>query len=83
METKLPRNISGVFFRAERDGKWENICFEELTEEEQNRVMEGRSGEWLASLCKHLASELLALAVFTGITKNEDAINEHEDDPAT
>lgn len=25
------RNLDGVYFRVERDGKWENVCFTSIT----------------------------------------------------
>lgn len=27
----MQRNLDGVYFRVERDGKWQNICFSDLT----------------------------------------------------
>ena len=51
----MNRNLDGCYFRIERDGKWQSICFSDLTPEEMDRVMEGRGEKWLRSLCKHLA----------------------------
>ena len=57
MEPKeLKRNLDGVYFRVLRDGKWDNICFSDLTQEEMETVMEGRDGDWLKSLCIRLGS---------------------------
>lgn len=39
----------------ERDGKWQNICFSDLTREEQKQMLENKSEKWLKSLCFHLA----------------------------
>ena len=50
----MNRNLDGVYFRIKRDDKWQNICFSDLTEEEMEKVMEGRPEEWLRSLCKIL-----------------------------
>ena len=33
------RNLDTCYFRAKRDGKWENLCFTDLTEEEQKEVL--------------------------------------------
>lgn len=52
------RNMDGVYFRVERDGKWENICFTDLTDEERRKACEGRSNEWLESLIRYLADLL-------------------------
>lgn len=51
-EEVMRRNLDGTFFRI---GK-ENICFSDLSEFEQDAVLEDRSIEWLKNLCKHLAS---------------------------
>lgn len=52
----MNRDIDGVYFRIERDGEFQNLCFSDLTTEERRKVMEGRSNEWLKSLCEYLGS---------------------------
>ena len=47
MPNEKKRNLDGCYFRVQRDGKWESICFSDLTEEERNGVLEGRNEEWL------------------------------------
>ena len=47
----MRRNLDGVYFRLGT----ENICFSDLSEEQQEEVMNNRSEEWLKSLCKRLA----------------------------
>lgn len=44
----IKRNLDGYYFRI---GK-ENICFSDLTEEQQDQIMETRSEEWLKAMCK-------------------------------
>ena len=51
----MNRELDGVQFRVQRAGKWQSICFSDLTEEEREKVCEGRSAEWLKSLAYHLA----------------------------
>jgi hypothetical protein len=41
-----------------RDGKWQNICFSDLTEEEMTEVMSGRTESWLKSLCVTLGKRI-------------------------
>lgn len=57
---KTKRNLSGIYFRVknEETGKFENVVFEDLSEEQQDEVMNGRSEEWLKSLAKGLANTL-------------------------
>jgi len=53
----IKRQLDGVYFRI---GK-ENICFSDLTEEQQDNIMKNRSEEWLKSMCKHLAKTIREL----------------------
>lgn len=56
---KTARNLSGIYFRHKtEEGKWDNAVFEDLEEEEQDKVMEGRGEEWLKSLAKQLANTI-------------------------
>ena len=52
------RNLDGVYFRCQRNGKWDNICFSDLTEEEMEIVMAGRDEKWLKNLCKILGTTI-------------------------
>lgn len=58
------RDMDGVYFRVKRNGKWEVICFSDLTNDEQEKMMEGRSIEWLKSMVKILADNLYAAGEF-------------------
>lgn len=55
------RDLDGCYFRVERNGKWKNICFSDLTEQERSKVIAGRSEQWLSSLVEHLATRLRAI----------------------
>ena len=52
------RNLDGVYFRVERDGKWGNICFSDLSEIERIEVMKDRDANWLKSMCLILSSTI-------------------------
>jgi hypothetical protein len=54
----MNRNLDGVYFRIKRDGSWQNICFSDLTEQEMDDVMEGRTKEWLYNMCKILGQTI-------------------------
>lgn len=56
---KNKRN-SGVYFRSKNTetDKFDNIVFEDLSLEEQNKVMEGRDVKWLKLLARQLANAL-------------------------
>jgi hypothetical protein len=52
------RNLDGVYFRVHRNGKWQNICFSDLTEEEKDKMLESKNSQWLRNLCKALGSTI-------------------------
>lgn len=57
---KTKRNLSGIYFRAknEETGKFDNVVFEDLTEQQQDEMMNNRSEEWLKSLAQNLANTI-------------------------
>ena len=63
----MNRNLDGCYFRVNRDGKQQNICFSDLTVDERNSVMDGRNPEWLKSLCQHLADQLVLIGEQFGL----------------
>jgi hypothetical protein len=54
---KTKRKISGYFFRVKNieTGNIDTRTFEDLTEEQQDEILNGRSVEWLKSMVKGLA----------------------------
>ena len=54
----MDRNLDGYFFRVCRNGRWESVCFSDLTEEQMNDVLKDRSDKWLKSLCIGLGMTL-------------------------
>ena len=54
----MDRNLDGVYFRVKRGNKWDSVCFSDLTEEQMDEVLQGRSVEWLKSLCKILGQTM-------------------------
>ena len=58
------RNLDGVYFRIKRQDDVYNLCFTDLTEQEQDDIMEGRSEEWLKSLCKILSNTIRTIGEY-------------------
>ena len=58
MEYPVGRDLDGIYFRVNRNGKWRSICFSDLTAEEKQSVMDRRDSEWLQRLAVHLADVL-------------------------
>ena len=54
----MNRNLDGIYFRVERDGKWENACFSDLTQDEMENVMKNRDIDWLKSMCIQLGKTI-------------------------
>lgn len=52
------RNLDGIYFRVQRNNKWQSICFSDLTEKEMKEVIKDKSNEWLQSLAIGLAKTL-------------------------
>lgn len=47
------RNLDGIYFRVERDGKWLSLCFTDLTREEQEKVTTNYKEENFDRMAKH------------------------------
>lgn len=54
----MNRGLDGIYFRVERNGKWQSICMSDLTEEEFDKVMENKNRNFAVSCCKILAKKL-------------------------
>lgn len=52
------RNLDGYYFRVKRDGKYQSVCFTDLTPTETKTVLDGRSDKWLGSLLSGLIEVL-------------------------
>lgn len=50
----MNRNLDGLYFRVKRDGKYGNVCFSDLSDEEMDEILKDRDKEWLKSICKIL-----------------------------
>lgn len=49
------RNLDGCYFRVRRGEKYEDLCFTDLTRDEQEAVLKDRSPEFIVGLALHLA----------------------------
>ena len=58
----MKRSLSGIYFRVKNEeGKWDNVCFEDLEEERQNEVLKDKTDEWKNNTIKILASKIKEL----------------------
>lgn len=51
----IKRNLDGCFFRVRRGEKYENLCFSDLTRDEQEELLKDKSPEFIVGLTLHLA----------------------------
>ena len=49
------RNLDGCYFRIRRGEKYEDLCFSDLTRDEQEEVLKDKSSEFIVGLALHLA----------------------------
>ena len=54
----MNRNLDGIYFRVNRDGKWCNVCFSDLNDKEKIKVMQNKDEAWLKSLCITLGNSI-------------------------
>ena len=54
----MKRNLDGIYFRVKRNGKYENVCFSDLTETEREEICKNRPAEWYKEVAYHLADRL-------------------------
>lgn len=58
MKYPIAHGLDGVYFRMKRDDKYYDICFSDLTEEEKNNIMNGKTVEWLKTMCIILSNTI-------------------------
>ena len=58
MKQMINRNLDGIYFRVERDGKWQNLCFSDLTEDEQRKVLRDKSPDFVLQMALNMAARL-------------------------
>lgn len=52
------RELSGIYFREKIDGKWCNVCFEELSKKKQEDILEKNNHQFACNLALQLADTL-------------------------
>ncbi len=55
---KTKRNLDGMWFRIKRDGKYQNICFSDMTTEERLEVLKDKDVEFMRRMCLILAEKM-------------------------
>lgn len=77
----IKRNLDGVYFRIQRDGKWDSICFTDLTEAEMDDVLKNKDKVWVVGLAKILAKTIQNIGYqFDLVGKDSDDEEDNEDE---
>ena len=63
------RNLDGIFYRAQRNGKWKNVCFSDLTESEMREKLANQSSEYLINMCVILGKTIREIGDIFDIVK--------------
>ena len=73
------RELDGIFYRVKRNGKSYSICFSDLTEHEQDKILADYDEESLRRMCKILASTLRTIGDQFGIMGKSDNCDDGDD----
>ena len=68
----MNRNLDTIYFRIERDNKWQNICFSDLTDIEMKEVLVGKDFKYLSSLCCILGNTIKEIGEQLDLKRGED-----------
>ena len=75
--SKVQRNLDGVYFRVERSGKWESVCYSDMEQKEREEVVAARVADrtpeeraaWWRSLADILADQLYDMGEQLGVVR--------------
>lgn len=65
------RNLDGVYYRVVRDGEYVSRCFSDLSEAEQDVIMEKYDAEQLGRLCRCLCISLRQIGDTLNLVRDE------------
>lgn len=73
--SKTQRNLDGVYFRVERDGRWANVCYSDMEQAERDDVARRQAkqatpeqqAQWWRSMADLLADQLYDMGEQLGV----------------
>lgn len=73
--SKKQRNLDGIYFRVERDGKWQNVCYSDMEQVERSEIALERAKHatleeqvtWWRSMADLLADQLYDMGEQLGV----------------
>lgn len=72
---KTQRNLDGIYFRVQRDGKWQNVCYSDMEQAERDEMAAKRAETstpeqqimWWRSMADLLADQLYDMGEQLGV----------------
>lgn len=58
MKYPSQRELDGIYYRVERNGQYENVCFTDLAEEEREKVTAGYTADQWKAVAIHLCERI-------------------------
>ena len=76
MTHKKQRNLDGIYFRVNRDGEWQSVCYSDMTQSERDEIARKRAehatpaeqAQWWRSMADMLADRLYDMGEQLGVT---------------
>ena len=73
---KKQRNLDGTYFRVERDGRMQNVCYSDMEQRERDEIARKRAetstpaeqAQWWRSMADILADQLYDMGEQLGVT---------------
>lgn len=76
MERMKKRDLDDIYFQVQREGKWVNRCWTDLTDEERNQFGAGKPASWWKAVALHLGDRLRKLSDDLDIVVSWEGENE-------
>lgn len=75
--SKTRRNLDGIYFRVQRDGHWQSVCYSDMEQDERDEVARKRAesgtpaeqAQWWRSMADHLADQLYYMGEQLGVVR--------------
>lgn len=73
--SKIQRNLDGIYFRVQRDGRWQNVCYSDMEQTERDEMARRRAKQgtfkeqaaWWRSMADLLADQLYDMGEQLGV----------------
>lgn len=74
--SKKQRNLDGIYFRVQRGGEWQNVCYSDMEQSERDEIASKRAehatfeeqAQWWRSMTDILADQLYDMGERLGVT---------------